>query len=307
MGEPLLVLPEINPNFETKELTGSEAEYRALKTAVHFSDLVHMITSPHAFMWRQRFQKPPTPQMKLGVLAHKAILEGADFLQDYIVEPIHEGFTLDGKLTTSANAKSVQLAKAEWHANLLPGQQVVTQAEYDKLGFMMESLISHKFVQEVFKGGRTEVRGQWLDPVSQIGCTYANDFINFDCHTWADLKTCQDPRDFKFRNSVESLRYDLQAYMYITGTEKVYNRKIKEKVWVAIQNVEPYEVRVHYVDPYYEESGKYEFRECMTKLKWCLKENKWPQGQAAIEMLSPSFFFKNHYDLRLDQSGAFNG
>lgn len=296
-----LILPEINPNFENKELTGGEDEYRSLKKAVHQSDLVHMITSPHAFMWRQRFPKKPTNQMKLGVLAHKAILEGKDFLTDYIVEPIHRGFTLDGKETTSANAKSVQQAKAEWYAQLIPGQLVVTQSEYDTLGWMMESLVNHKFVQEVFKDGRTEVRGQWLDPVTQIGCVYANDFLTYDCHTWADLKTCQDPRDFKFRNSVESLRYDLQVHMYKTGTEKVYNRKIKEKVWIAVQNVEPYEVRVHYVDPYYEESGAYEFRQCMEKLKWCLKENKWPQGQAEIEMLSPTFNFRSYYDLRLNQ------
>lgn len=296
-----LILPEINPNFETKELTGGEAEYRALKTAVHYSDLVHMIKSPHAFMWRQRFPMKSTSQMKLGVLAHKAILEGRDFLEDYIVEPIFMGFTKDGKETTSANALSVKQAKAEWYEQLRPGQQVVTQGDYDTLGFMMESLLSHSFVQDIFKNGRPEVRGQWLDPATQIGCTFANDFLTFDCHTWVDLKTCQASEAYKFRNSVEKLRYDLQMHMYTTGSEKVFGKAPKEKVWIAIENVEPYECRVHYVDSYYEETGRYEFRESMTKLKHCLKENKWPQGQAAIEMLDPSFVFKSHYDLRLNQ------
>lgn len=301
MNREELVLPEINPNFETKELLGGEDEYRAIRNAVHYSDLKHMIKSPHAFMWNLKNRKPATPTMKFGVMAHKAILEGKDFLDEYIVEPIFKGLTIDGKETTSANAKSVQAAKSEWYSQLSPIQKVITQDEYDKLGFMMESLLSHKFVQEIFKAGRPEVRGQFLDPASQIGVTYANDFLTFDCHTWVDLKTCASSDAHDFRRSVEKLRYDLQAAIYIKGTSAVYKKEPKEKVWIALENVAPYECRVHYIDPYYEESGAYEFRECMTKLKHCLKEKKWPQGQAAVEMLEPTAWHRSYYDLRINQ------
>lgn len=289
-------LPAINPLFETKELKCSESEYHAIKDAAHYSSLKHMIKSPHAYYWEITHPRPPTQSMHAGTLAHKAILEGKHFLEDYIVEPIFRGLTKDGKETTSANATSVKEARAEWVAGLLPNQKVVTQDEYDNIGFMMESLVKHKFVQEIFKEGRPEVRGQFLDPVTQIGCTFAHDFLTFDSNTWVDLKTCQSSDAYDFRRSVEKLRYDLQMAMYCYGSEKVFGKKPKEKVWIAIESAPPYEVKVHYVGPYFEEIGLYEFRQCMGKLKQSILENKWPQGQNIIESLDPSVFFERRYD-----------
>lgn len=296
-----IIFPEINPNFETKELLGTEEEYRAIKKAAHYSSLVHMIKSPHAYKQNLIRPREATPAMRFGVLAHKAVLEGKDFLSDYIVEPIFRGYTQDGKETTSANAKSVQAAKAEWYAQLRPDQKVVTQEEYDRIGFIMESLLAHKFVQEILKEGRPEVRGQFKDPVTQIGVTFANDFLTFDCNTWVDLKTCADSSDHSFRRSVEERRYDLQCEMYNKGNEMVFGKRPREKVWIAVENQSPYEVRIHFVDPYYEESGAYEFRRCMRLLKECIQSNKWPQSQTVIESLAPSLWFRGHYDLRMSE------
>ena len=296
-----LVLPEINPDFETKEFTGTEEGYRATKNAVHYSDLVHMIKSPHAYIMNKKRPREATPAMRFGVLAHKAILEGKDFLEEYIVEPIFKGLTQDGKETTSANAKSVQAAKAEWYAQLKPGQKVVTQDDYDKLGFMMESLLSHKFVQEIFKEGRPEVRGQFKDPSTQFGVTFANDFLTFDCNSWIDLKTCSDSSEFSFKRSVEDRRYDLQCFMYNKGNELVFGKMPREKVWIALENIWPFECRVHFVDPFYEESGAYEYKRCMRLLKECVQSNKWPQGQTIVESLEPTPWFRGYYDLRISE------
>lgn len=294
-----LFLPVINPNFETKELLISEAEYHARKDAVHYSSLKNMIKSPHAYYRGLKHQKESTKTMKFGTLVHKAVLEGRDFLEDYIVEPIFKGLTKDGKETTSANAESVKLAKAEWYENLKPNQKVVTQEDYDKIGFIMESLLSHSFVKDVFKEGKPEVRGQFKHK-TDIGVIYANDFLSHDLSTWIDLKTCQDSRHDHFRRSIEQHRYDLQCAIYTKGIESVYGKTPKLKAWIAVENVEPYECRVHFVDSFWEESGAYEFERCMRDLKSSLESGTWPQSQTQVESVEPSPWFKNYYDLRIN-------
>lgn len=294
----MFVLPKINPSFETKELKVSEAEYHAIRDAVHYSDLKHMIKSPHAFYRNLKFRKEPTPTMRLGTLAHKAILEGRDFLQDYVVEPIFKGLTKEGKETTSANATAVKEAKAEWYAQI-GDKKVITQEEYDRLGFMMESILAHRFVNEVFKDGITEVRGQWLDETG-IGCTYGIDFLTNDMSLQLDLKTTRDSSHHAFSKLVERQFYYLQDSMYATGLEKVYGKKPKTRLWIACENVEPYECRVHYIDELYQEAGDFEFRLQMNNLKSCLQLDSWPQGQNLIESLEPSFYFKSFYEPRLN-------
>lgn len=295
------ILPEINPNLENKELVDGEEAYHATKNLAHYSSLKNLIKSPHAYYWYMKNPKTRTKSMHLGTLAHKAILEGRDFMEGYIVEPVHKGFTKDGIETINANAHSVKQAKKDWFEQIGQFKKIVTQSEYDDIGFMMESLVSHKFVQEVFKEGRTEVRGQFLDKVSNIGCAFANDFLSFDQSIWVDLKTCQDSSDFAFRRSVEQLRYDLQAAIYLKGTELVFGKRPNMPVWIAIESNPPYECRVHFVDEFYQESGAYEFRNCMSKLKHSLVSNTWAQGQAMIEAIEPTAWFRNYYELRLNE------
>lgn len=292
------MLPVINPNFETKELNITEAEYHGIKDAVHSSTLKHMIKSPHAYYRSLFFPRPATPAVNFGSLAHKAILEGKHFLEDYIVEPVFSGYTKDGVYTTSANATSVKAAKQQWYASLRPEQKVVTQSDYDELGFMMDSLVNHKFVREVFKDGKTEVRGQYKHK-TDIGVAFANDFLSFDAETWVDLKTTTDSSHDAFRKSIEKFRYDLQFAIYDEGNEKVFGKRAKFPVWIAIENQEPFECRVHFVDDFYKQTGQYEFNRCMSELKRCLTENEWPQAQAQIESVEPTSWFRYYYDLRI--------
>lgn len=294
------MLPEINPNFETKPLLISEAEYHKTTYAAHFSSLKKMIKSPHAYYRGLMFREPPSDALRFGSLAHKAILEGRSFLEEYVVAPKFSGYTKDGVYTESRNATSVKQARAEWESRLLPTQKVVSQQDYDQLGFMMDSLVSHKFVQEVFKDGQSEVRGQFKHK-TDIGVAFANDFLSFDFETWIDIKTTTDCSHDAFRKSVEKYRYDLQFAIYDEGNEHVFGKRAKFPVWIAIENVEPYECRVHFVDDFYSQTGRYEFNRCMNNLKTCLKENKWPQAQAAIEGVEPSSYFRYYYDLRLGE------
>lgn len=296
-----IVYPEINPSFETKPLNISESEYHAFRSAVHYSSLKNILKSPHAYSWFVRHPKAPTPAMKFGTLAHKAILEGRDFLENYIVEPVFKGLTLDGKTTTSANSLAVKQAKAEWYDQLDTKQLVVSQEEYDRLGFMMDSLVAHPFVQDVFKDGRPEVRGQWLDEETSIGCVFAQDFLSFNFDTQLDVKTCRDSSDWAFAKTVETQKYYLQDAMYAIGAEKVFGKMPRYRAWIAIENCEPWECRVHFVDALYQEVGAFEFAKGMKTLKRCIESGKWPQAQTAVLGLSPSGYFIKQWEDKLKQ------
>lgn len=290
-----IILPKFNPAFETKELNITEEQYHGMKEAVHYSSLKHMMKSPHTYMWYMKNPIQPTRAMKFGTLAHKAILEGRDFLENYVIEPIFEGYTKSGELTTSPNATSVKQKKYEWYQSLKPNIRVVTKEEYDSLGFMMESLLSHQFIRDVLKDGRPEVRGQWLDEPTGIGCVFAQDFLTYDLSLQADVKTCRDSSDISFARDVERQKYYLQDSMYSIGSEKVFCKKPKTRLWIAIENCEPWETRIHYVSEIYQDAGEYEFRKNMTKLKNCITSNSWPQAQTVVEAIDPSYLFKEHY------------
>lgn len=298
MGE--LILPTfVDNSFENKQLFISEEEYHNIKDATHFSSLMKMIKSPHAYIRNLKNPKPPTERMNFGSLGHKAFLEGRDFMENFVVEPIHKGLTLNGKETTSANAKSVKENALLWRSRLKPGVKIVSQAHYDSIGFMMESVVSHKFVQEIIKDINTEVRGQYRDEETSIKGVIANDILSRNLMMWGEFKTCSDSSDAGFRKSVENLRYDLQCFKYNNANRLIFGKAPVEKVWIAIENVEPYECRVHWVDDFYLASGEYEYRRCMKLLERCLKSNQWPQAQQVAESLDPSIWFRNYYDMRI--------
>lgn len=295
------MLPLFNPDLKNEELLITEEEYHARKDLVHQSTLKNMIKSENAYYRSIVYPKQHTKSLRLGTLAHKAILEGKEFLLEYVVQPVFKGLTKDGVETTSMNAKSVQAKRDEWLAQLKPGTKIVEQKELDEIRWMLDSLVNHKFVQEVFKNGRPEVRGCFKDEKTDIGVAFADDFLSFDLDVWADLKTCQDSSHDGFRKSVEKFRYDLQYYTYSLGTQLVFGKKPKYPAWIAVESSEPFECRVHHVDDFYYDTGKYEFRKSMDKLKAALKSGKWPQAQSMIETVEPSPWFRGYYDLRIEE------
>jgi hypothetical protein len=58
--------------------------------------------------------KEETEALRQGKLIHFAFENPQQFLETYIVEPIFQGKTQKGELTTSPNCKEVKEKKAEW-------------------------------------------------------------------------------------------------------------------------------------------------------------------------------------------------
>lgn len=296
-SENQVILPQIVEGFfQNQFLEMSQEEYHLTRDAVHYSTLKEMIKSPHAYYHALKYPRKQTKIMKFGTLAHLAILEGSKFLSNYVVEPEFQGLTKEGIMST--RSKAAMEAKKEWHDNLKPGTEIVTQKEFDDLRFMMDSMLSHKFVQEILKDGIPEAKGIWIDPATKLKNVFSADFLSNDCNLLVDVKTTQDCDWYAFRRSVESLHYYLQVAKYSRGIEAITGKEPQEKVWLTIESVAPYEVRVHFVDPFYQDAGAKELRRCLSQVKTCIQTGLWPQGQTIIESGEPTMSFRQHHELR---------
>jgi exodeoxyribonuclease VIII len=237
--------------------------------------------------------------MKFGTLAHGVILEGQKYLDMFCVTPIFKGMTKDGKETTSMAAASVKQMHKEWVEALPPGAIIMTQEEHDKILFMIDSMLSHKFIQEVFKDGIAEYKKQWRDPMTGLKCVSSDDFVSFKNGLWADIKTTPSSDWYDFRKSVEKYNYPLQAAFYDQGIRAVHGNELPDKVWVTIESQPPWETAVHYISPYYMDAGNLMVKRALLDLNRCLKNDQWPQKQVIIEAGEPSFQFKSTYDQAL--------
>lgn len=287
----------VDESFENKILDISQEEYHARRDCVHSSSLKNIIKSPHAYKYFIEKPIEETPSMKLGTIIHEFYLEGDIALSKYIVEPVFSGMTKDGVFTTSLNAASVKQAKAEWYAQLPNDSKVMSQSERDKLMFMIDSLLNHKFVQEVFKDGVAEYKKQWRDPSTGLACISSDDFVSLKHDMFVELKTTTSSKWEDFRKSgVEKFNYPFQYAFYNRGHKAVLGRSLKERVWVSQENTAPWECRVHWIDDFYVKSGEIQVSKAMRDLRNSIVNNSWPQGQQIIESGEPSYFYKKEFE-----------
>lgn len=293
----------VDQSFENKVLDISHDEYHKRNDCVHSSSIKNILKSPHAYKFLLEHKQPETKALKFGTLAHGVILEGSQFLNSYVVQPVFKGFTKDGKETTSMAATSVKEQYNDWLKNLPTGTQIMTQEEHDKMRWMLDSMLNHKFVMEVLKDGISEHKKQWRDPVTGLACISSDDFVSFKNDLWVDIKTTPDSSWPAFRKSVEKYNYPLQAAFYARGLKEVHGKDLHDKVWIAVESQPPYECRVHFVSPYYMEVGEMQVRKGLRELKYAIENNKWEQGQTVIEAGEPSGFYKGEFDLQLQEEG----
>lgn len=257
--------------------------YHADKMTVSSSSLKKIIqVSPKTF--RHTFfiagKKELTKSMKLGRLAHMAILEGEKFKYNFIVEPIHEGRTKKGEITNSLNCQEVKDAKAAWWADLPPSAIVTTIEEKDTLLGMIDSLLSHGEANKYLSAGIAEVSGYYVDPDTGIACRVRPDFICRERRIITELKTSDDAREEAFRWKVNGERdaywYDFQLAMQVEGFFQIENQPLELAAWIAIEPHGAYEVAVHPMTIPTQEVGHIKYRRALTRLKESIDTNCWP-------------------------------
>lgn len=272
-------------------------DYHADKTAVNSSSLKKILKSPLAF--HDAFYgkpKEPSDTMKFGTLAHLAILQPDKFKKSYVVMPEFVSKKADGTVTDSKNTIYYKQQVEEWKSSLLPEAVVVTQEEQEKLFRTVDAILKHKTARNLLKDGSPEVCGYWRDEETGIKCRMQADFISFNANALIDLKTTSDCSWDSFRRSVENYNYPFQLAMYSNGIKNITNIKPDFHIWIAVENVAPYEVMVYEMSPQYSEIGEWEYRQALKKLNECLNKKAFLPAQTEIEIGEPSYWYFKKYE-----------
>lgn len=287
------VLIEINKDFKSKFIKGLPIDvYHADKTKLNSSLIRHMEKSPYAFKFAylNNYEEEETNSMKFGTLMHMAVLEGSKFLERYVVEPEFLGFTKEGKISNRSG--EAQEKKKMWHLEMQAQKKlIVTQKEYDKMRWMLDSFLNHKDAVELLKGGIGEITGQFADPRTGIVCRIRPDFLSFNAKVLIEFKTVTNASyDYFLKRRVEhqDYRYDLQLATYKYGLECITGGKVEMAAFIALESEPPFECAVYEIPDNLIDLAQMDLHSNLYKIKKCIESKEWPPMQQSTQWLFPS-------------------
>jgi len=267
------MLLKVEPNQEPHwKSYVSDDVYHSDKSRVSSTMLKPLfMKSPATFKAQYDGGTKETPSLRFGRLAHKAVLEGPEFLSQFVVQPKFSG--------TGSKAR-----KEEWLAENA-GRIIVTQDELDAFRGMIDSLIDHPDARLILESCEVEKVGYYADPLTGLSCKAKLDCINHDVGLIADFKTTTDISYSKFAWDVQKLRYDYQLAFYGTAAEVIDSKTYEDFAHVAIEKERPYEVAVYTYKRGDLERGFETYREAMDRLKECLDTGEWPRYQERAQAM----------------------
>jgi hypothetical protein len=236
-------------------MTLTNADYHA-DPAISASHLKAVMQSPYHY-W-SRFLDPkrptmePTSAMRLGSLAHCAVLEPDELKKRYAIAPDRRSNA--GK-TAAAYIASV-------------GLEAVTEADMALALSMADAVRQHPYAAALLADGKAE-QSFWADDTATgQRCKCRPDW--YQGTTIVDLKTCQDASPSGFARACAAFSYHVQAahYLNVTFAERF--------VFIAVEKTYPYAVGVYELDAAAMAAGKEQCRIGLQAISDCRVINEWP-------------------------------
>lgn len=256
--------------------------YHADKTSVSSSGIRKILKSPAHFKHDVLggSSEAPSEAMQLGTLVHDAIELGGSISSRVVVVP---DFTAAHGHYNSAPHKA---AKAAWLA-AQGNKVVVSQADYDKVRWMVDSIASHPDAQALLKGADIrESSGYWRDAETGIRCRFRPDVLSTRLMALTDIKTTRDASYEEFSKSCWNFRYDIQMAMYGEGVSKVVGKPVQFHTIIAVESVKPFVTAVYTCDDAMIARGMRDFRRGLERLRTCIFSEEWPGYHTSIQNLS---------------------
>ena len=187
----------------------TEREYNEAD-GVRRSDLWMMRESPEKYLYAVTHpDEEKTPALVFGSMVHKLILEPETFGDEYVLAPVVDRRTKEGK--------------AAWQDFLdRAGEKtVITMEDYAKACEMAEAVEKHRIANGLINGAqRHEEAFFWTDPDTGETCKVRVDALKADKDGVCviDYKTTMDAStdSFVLRDMLR-YGYTLQSYMYAEG------------------------------------------------------------------------------------------
>lgn len=299
-------LPEIvGPDFKAHWKEGvSNEDYHADRSAVSSSGLKIILNkSPRHFHYHWTSGAPDEEEsnaLRFGSLCHMALLQSDLFRESYKVEPIFEGPTKDGVM--SSRSKIALIRKAEWHKKLRRGTLVVTQKDYDMITGIVYSVLDHPVANGIIADGTPEISGWFRDPDTGIKCRIRPDIFGQQSLSLSDFKTARDASADEFAKQMGNLMYHVSMAMYYDGVFQITGQYPKVTSFIPVEKDPPYACAVYAVSQEDIEIGRAWYKHALALLKECMTKEKWPSYQHEAQDIELKPWHKNKalplYDFR---------
>lgn len=265
----------------------SAAEYHA-HPAISKSKLDQIARSPFhyhaAYLSPEKPERDETAAMKLGTLAHCAVLEPDQLEHRYIIQPPE----LDMR---SAAGKA-------WKAGIKDGFTVISD-EMNKAACRIDtSLRRLPDIASALSIGKPEVSVFYRDEITGLDLKARLDWVH-ECGDGGviilDVKTTQDASPRQFARSVAAYRYHCQSAYYTDLYQKASGRTVHAFVFAVCESNAPHAAACYQLTEAATHRGRALYREDLQLLKSCIDRNTWPAYGDEVQPLDLPSWAMNEY------------
>lgn len=224
--------------------------------------------------------------LRYGSLCHMALLESERFRDKYILEPIFEGYTQDGKL--SRQSKEAKLKREDWYSKLPSGKFVVTQDDFESITGTVYSLLGRPDVRGLLDGAKTEVSIFFKHKPTGLKVRVRPDILKVDPKHGiflTDLKTARDASAYGFSRQVGELLYHVSLALYHDAILEAYGEYPKVSSFLPVEKAPPYACALYPMEENTLLDGRARYESALEILAECLNRDVWPSYQAGAQSL----------------------
>ncbi|MBC9953267.1 PD-(D/E)XK nuclease-like domain-containing protein [Leucobacter sp. cx-42] len=233
-----------------------------------------------------------TRAMDIGTATHALVLEGRDVTAPWPDDML----TASGRRSTGKDAQS-WIAEQE-----AAGLIIVSEDELKAITTMADNIRLHPDCGPALEqAGSPEVSCFGVCPETGLPLRSRFDFMPDDHHVALDLKTAMDASLKGFTRAIEDRQYDVQYGHYMDLAEIVGIDHIKDMLFIAVENVPPYNVNVIQLNQDWKDMGHVRAYAARRRLIQSLESGVWPGYPAGVKTASPPPWAVNRYQDELSE------
>lgn len=231
-------------------------------------------SAAHYKRWLDGAADEPTPALLFGAAFHCAMFEPDRFANDYAIQPNFG----------DCRFKEAKAERERWRASN-DGKTPIDPDDGAAIAGMIASIRRHPKAGPLLASGTPELTMLWTDPETGLRCKGRADFFAPQFRTVIDVKTTEDARPPAFAKSVANYGYHRQAAFYTNGFQAV-GAPLDLFVFVAVEKVAPYLVKVHTLDGDALALGEASIRRDLLAMRACIESLDFAGYDPEINVIS---------------------
>jgi len=246
----------------------SSDAYHADKSSISRSSLMDFKRNPRKY-WANHVNPDRPPRKwkeswEFGSAFHTLILEPNLFDEQYFVMPEKVLLKNVGEVLYR-EFKKIEEEAAQ------TTKRVLSQADYQKLIAMRESLFAHSRATGLLQKAVYESSYFWQDENTGLMLKSRPDILH--SNIYVDLKTCDDASPQAFQKSMALYGNHIQAAMVQDGVHALTGNKLDACINVCVEKTYPHCVGIYIISEAAIEFGKCEYKQILLDLKAAMCEN----------------------------------